>query len=177
MNAACDHGGIESAERVTENQTFDAPRCTVRGGLSHSFSSVFSHGRCPKQLTMPRRASRENDPSIVLSRPHSHTRLIARSDAVILVNTGGLGSPNRCVVEPVLRAGRPVLVDKFLAPSSADALAMLQTAQAHNVLLASSSLLYYAPRTVAVLRSLNDAPIDRFPNQARIVVEKSDRLK
>ena len=45
-----DHGGIEIAERVTANHTFEAPRCSVRTAAPQSSPSRCSHGAAPTAL-------------------------------------------------------------------------------------------------------------------------------
>jgi len=81
--------------------------------------------------------------------------LCEHCDAVMLINTGSLGDENLSLIEPVLRAGKPTFVDKFLAPEPADAQAMVDLAREHDVLLTCHSLLTHMPATKRSLASLN----------------------
>ncbi|MGC0145008.1 Gfo/Idh/MocA family oxidoreductase [Pseudactinotalea sp. Z1732] len=69
--------------------------------------------------------------------------LIGKVDAAIVCNRdGGL---HRGAAEPLLRSGLPVLVDKPLATTVADATALLDAAQESGSTLVSASALRYVP--------------------------------
>lgn len=69
--------------------------------------------------------------------------LIGQVDAAIVCNRdGGL---HRGAAEPLLRAGLPVLVDKPLATTIEDAVALLDVAQESGSTLASASALRFVP--------------------------------
>ena len=87
--------------------------------------------------------------------------LVDSCDAVMLINTGGEGEANRSLVETSLKAGKPIYVDKFLAPRLRDALAMVEMAEARGVLIDSASLLLTAPRTLALLEKVKERRVDR----------------
>jgi hypothetical protein len=79
--------------------------------------------------------------------------LCEASDAVILVNTESRAEENRQIVDPVIDAGIPIFVDKFLAADLADCVHLMHHARERGVLLCSSSLLRYAPDTISVLNN------------------------
>ena len=57
---------------------------------------------------------------------------------MMLVNTACAGEQNRPLVEASLRAGKPTYVDKQLAPSLPDAIAMVKLAEQEGVLLSAA---------------------------------------
>lgn len=73
--------------------------------------------------------------------------LIAQVDAVLLETNDG--RPHLEQVVPVLRAGKPCFIDKPIAGSLADCLAIFQLAEHYNVPVFSSSSLRYGKQTQA----------------------------
>lgn len=74
--------------------------------------------------------------------------LIGRVDAAIISTRDG--ARHREQAEPLLRAGMPVLVDKPLATSAADAQAIIAASQASGSVLLSCSALRFVPQTAEV---------------------------
>lgn len=71
------------------------------------------------------------------------TDLIGKVDAAIICSRDGATHAAQAI--PLLRAGMPVLVDKPLATTVADATAMIAVAKENNALLLSSSALRHVP--------------------------------
>jgi predicted dehydrogenase len=69
--------------------------------------------------------------------------LLGKVDAVLLETNDG--RPHLEQVRPVLKAGKPVFVDKPLSGSLADAVAIFELARRHKVPLFSSSSLRFSP--------------------------------
>src|SRR5271165_2490525 len=80
--APSDHGGIDIAECVRENQTFDAPRCRVLGVWSHVASFSESHGRRPRHRVISFIAVLVKAPSIVARFLHVQLMTMSASEAV-----------------------------------------------------------------------------------------------
>lgn len=80
--------------------------------------------------------------------------LIGKVDAAIISTRDGGRHAEQAL--PLLKAGMPVLVDKPLAASVADARAMIEAAEQHNALLLSSSALRSVPE-MADLRQVDSA--------------------
>ena len=78
--------------------------------------------------------------------------VVARCDVVLLESVDGRVHLEQ--VLPVLRAGRPVFVDKPLAASLVDAVAIVDTAKRLGVPLFSSSALRFSPGVQAVRHGL-----------------------
>ena len=74
--------------------------------------------------------------------------LLPKVDVVLLETNDG--RPHREQVLPVLKAGKPVFVDKPLAGSLADAIAIFDLAREYRVPLFSSSSLRYSPGAQAL---------------------------
>ena len=74
--------------------------------------------------------------------------LVGAVDAVLLETNDG--RPHLEQVLPVLRAGKPVFIDKPVAGSLADAIAIYRLAEHHKVPVFSSSSLRFAKGTLAV---------------------------
>jgi dienelactone hydrolase len=74
--------------------------------------------------------------------------MIARVDAVLLETNDG--RPHLAQVIPVLRAGKPVFIDKPVAGSLTDAVAIYRLAEHHRVPCFSSSALRFAAATQQV---------------------------
>lgn len=91
----------------------------------------------------------------------SMTELLDSCDVMMLVNTADEGEQNRSLVEASLRAGKPTYIDKQLAPSLPDAMAMVRLAEQEGVLLSAASLLLTAPKTMALCEQIADEPIER----------------
>ena len=98
----------------------------------------------------------------------STDELLDSCDVMMLVNTADEGEQNRPLVEASLRAGKPTYVDKQLAPSLPDAMAMLQLAEQEGVLLSAASLLLTAPKTMALCEQLADEPIERVVSHGHV---------
>ena len=77
-------------------------------------------------------------------------QLVGRVDAVLLETNDG--RPHLEQVVAVLRAGKPVFIDKPVAGSLADAIAIYRLAEHHKVPLFSCSALRFADGTQAVRR-------------------------
>jgi hypothetical protein len=73
--------------------------------------------------------------------------LIARVDAVLLETNDG--RPHLEQVLPVFKAGKPVFVDKPIAASLSDAVAIFEASKKYNVPVFSSSSLRFAKNTLA----------------------------
>lgn len=74
--------------------------------------------------------------------------LLTKVDAVLLETNDG--RPHLEQVRPVLKAGKPVFIDKPIAGSLADAIAIFDEAKKANVPLFSSSSLRYGTKTLEV---------------------------
>ena len=74
--------------------------------------------------------------------------LVERVDAVLLESNDG--RPHYEQVLPVLKAGKPVFIDKPIAGSLADAVAIFEAGKHYKVPLFSSSSLRYAPGAQAI---------------------------
>src|ERR1035438_9211718 len=71
LNAPSDQGGIEMLEYTVGNQTFDAPRWSVRGVSTHGSVAAPSQGRLPEHLyPIALRAFLPNAPSRLFDNPH-----------------------------------------------------------------------------------------------------------
>jgi predicted dehydrogenase len=76
--------------------------------------------------------------------------LLAKVDVVLLETVDG--RPHLEEVRPVFEAGKPVFIDKPLAGSLADAVAIYELGKKHGVPWFSSSSLRYAPDVIAIRR-------------------------
>jgi predicted dehydrogenase len=76
--------------------------------------------------------------------------LLPKVDCVLLESVDG--RPHRKQAEPVIRAGKPLFIDKPVAGSLSDAIAIFEFAKEHRVPCFSSSSLRYSPG-VASLRA------------------------
>ncbi|MFN0055364.1 MAG: Gfo/Idh/MocA family protein [Planctomycetales bacterium] len=74
--------------------------------------------------------------------------LVSKVDVVFLETNDG--RPHLEQVLPVLKAGKPVFIDKPIAGSLTDAVAIFEAARKYNVPLFSSSSLRYAPGAQAI---------------------------
>jgi hypothetical protein len=74
--------------------------------------------------------------------------LLKKVDAVILTSVDGRAHLEQ--VKPVIAAGKPVFIDKPLAGTLADAVAILRLAEKHHVPYFSSSSLRYSPDMIAL---------------------------
>ncbi|MFW6599239.1 Gfo/Idh/MocA family protein [Propionibacteriaceae bacterium Y2011] len=94
--------------------------------------------------------------------------LVGKVDAAIICTRDGGKHAEQAL--PLLKAGMPVLVDKPLAASVADAQAMLDAAKENNALLVSSSAL----RNVPEMADLSSATADRGATAAIHVFGPAD---
>jgi hypothetical protein len=74
--------------------------------------------------------------------------LLSKVDAVLLESVDG--RPHLAQIEPVLKAGKPVFIDKPVAGSLADAIAVFRLAQQYNVPCFSSSSLRFSPGIIGM---------------------------
>jgi hypothetical protein len=75
-------------------------------------------------------------------------QLLSQVDAVLLESNDG--RPHLEQLRPVLKAGKPVFIDKPLAGSLSDVKAIIREAEAAGVPIFSSSSLRYVPETQAI---------------------------
>ena len=75
-------------------------------------------------------------------------QLVEMVDGVLLETNDG--RPHLEQALPVLRAGKPIFIDKPLAASLSDVLALYQLAEHYGAPIFSSSALRYSPQTVAI---------------------------
>src|SRR5437763_11789103 len=83
--------------------------------------------------------------------------LLPKVDVVLLESVDG--RPHLKQALPVLAAGKPVFIDKPVAGSLADALAIFDLARQHNVPCFSSSSLRYAPAVQGLAKTAADGSI------------------
>ena len=81
-------------------------------------------------------------------------QFLQRCDAVVLLNTWRAGEQNLALVSTALRHHKPVFVDKFPAPTLAEAIKLTEIADSQGVMLMSESALHHAPQTMAVAERL-----------------------
>lgn len=74
--------------------------------------------------------------------------LLEKVDAVLLESVDG--RPHLTQAEPVFRAGKPMFIDKPLAGSLADAIAIFRLAEKHHVPCFSSSSLRFSPGIIGM---------------------------
>src|SRR5205823_3031945 len=77
--------------------------------------------------------------------------LLTKVDVVLLESVDG--RPHLEQVKPVLKAGKPVFIDKPVAGSLADAIQIYDLAKEHKVPVFSSSSLRYYPDLVALKKN------------------------
>jgi predicted dehydrogenase len=93
---------------------------------------------------------REMDVEIVNSIP----TLLEKVDVVLLESVDG--RPHLEQARPVIKAGKPLFIDKPLAGSLADCIAIAELARKHNVAWFSSSSLRFSPGVQAMRTGKND---------------------
>ena len=83
--------------------------------------------------------------------------LLAKVDVVLLESVDG--RPHLEQVRPVLKAGKPVFIDKPVAGSLADAILIYDLAKEHKVPVFSSSSLRYSAELIALKKSDKFGPV------------------
>src|SRR3954464_11320125 len=84
-------------------------------------------------------------------------RLLEQVDVVLLESVDG--RPHLAQARPVFQAGKPMFIDKPLAGSLADAIAIDELGKKYKVPWFSSSSLRYSPGTVAIMSDPKVGPI------------------
>lgn len=119
----------------------DVARCRVVAAYPQGSPDIESSvRRVPEYTEAVRKLGVEIVPSI--------DELLTRVDAVLLETNDG--RPHLEQVLPVLEAGMRVFIDKPIAGSLADAVAIFDAAEKHHVPVFSSSSLRYGEKTLAV---------------------------
>jgi hypothetical protein len=130
---------LQSLSRATPGGPLDGVKVVAAypGGTrdnSHSWSRV-------RQFT---ESTRKSGVEIV----DSIEALLKKVDAVIVTSVDG--RPHLEQVKPVIAAGKPVYIDKPLAGTLADAVAIMRLAEKNHVPCFSSSSLRYSPDIIAL---------------------------
>jgi virulence factor len=94
-------------------------------------------------------------------RAESAAQVAAEADAVMVLAPDNVEA-HRDLCRLVFPAGKPALVDKFLAPSTAEALEIVRLAETHGVRLFSASSLRFAVELEAALGELDAPPVAAF---------------
>ncbi|MCH8828911.1 MAG: PD40 domain-containing protein [Planctomycetes bacterium] len=124
-----------------ENPPEDVARCRVVAAYPRGSPDIVSSTKRVPDYTKQMRAM---NVEIVNSIPE----LIKRVDAVLLETNDG--RPHLRQILPVLKAGKPVFIDKPIAGSLADAIAIFAAAKKYKVPVFSSSSLRYMPGAQAI---------------------------
>ena len=137
--------GLDTSHSVAFTKLLNAPQpepafanCRVVAAYPHGSPNIESStSRIPRYT--------EEIQQFGVAIVDSIEQLLERVDAVLLETNDG--RPHLQQLRPVLRAGKPVFVDKPFAGSLSDAVTMVREARRANVPIFSSSALRYVPAT------------------------------